>query len=109
MDLDPTLAGVAAAAIAPTNLLVNYLTLGLYRLPGRFKPLVAFLCALLFIVLYQGYTGEIERASWNQILGGYPLAAFTATVGAGYVAALQKRVETNKVERKRKQDNDAGS
>lgn len=100
MELDPKLALLATAAVAPTKLLVDYLATGIY-IPARAKLAVGFLLGLTFIVLYQAYTGDMDNEPWRRLIAGDLLAAFTTLTGAVLVTQGQKLAEAKKIERKK--------
>lgn len=100
MNLDPVLAAVATAAIAPTKLLVDFVSIGKDHLSPSQKLIVGFLTALALISLYQGYTGVFQTApSYVQLVCGEILAAFSTLTGAVLLTETQKRVARKKVER----------
>lgn len=102
MELDPKLAALALAAVAPTKFMVDAMATSL-AFDGRWKLALGYLSAFLFIVMYQGYTGEIETAySLKRLLAGDFLAAFSTMTGAVGLTQMQKLVETRKIERRKK-------
>lgn len=102
MDLDPKLAAIAAAAIAPTKILVDALISSL-DVPSRFRLLVAFLVALAVVSVIEGYQGDIQTApDMSKLIAGNLLAGFTAWTGAVLATELHKNADKKKIERSRK-------